>query len=77
VVWCAAPPRGRSPRRARIIAAGPGRHLDNGDHVALDVKEGNRVIFSKYDGAEAKWIYSQFSARARREEAAGEGGGQA
>jgi chaperonin GroES len=33
---------------------GPGRVLDSGDRVSLDVKEGDTVLFAKYAGTEFK-----------------------
>ena len=36
------------------IEVGPGRVLDNGDRVTLDLKEGDRVLFAKYAGTEFK-----------------------
>ena len=40
------------PQEGKVIATGPGRLLENGDRVPLDLKEGDRVIFSKYAGTE-------------------------
>jgi len=42
------------PLQGTIIAAGKGKLLDNGDLRALDVKEGDTVIFSTYAGTEIK-----------------------
>jgi chaperonin GroES len=42
------------PQEGKIIAVGTGKLLDNGQRVALDVKEGDKVIFSKYAGTEVK-----------------------
>ena len=42
------------PQEAVVIAVGPGRLDDNGNRVAVDVKEGDTVIFSKYGGTELK-----------------------
>ncbi len=42
------------PQEGKIIAVGTGKVLDNGQRVALDVKEGDKVIFSKYAGTEIK-----------------------
>ncbi|MEE8075181.1 MAG: co-chaperone GroES [Candidatus Binatia bacterium] len=41
------------PQEGRVTAAGPGRHED-GKLVPLDVKAGDRIIFSKYAGTEIK-----------------------
>jgi chaperonin GroES len=42
------------PQQGEVLAVGPGRVLDNGDRVTLDVKEGDRVLFAKYAGTEFK-----------------------
>ncbi len=41
------------PQEGEIIAAGPGR-FEDGQRVALDVKVGDKVIYSKYAGTEVK-----------------------
>jgi chaperonin GroES len=42
------------PQEGTIIAAGPGKILDDGKREAMDVKEGDRVLYSKYAGTEFK-----------------------
>mgnify|MGYP000920414246 CR=1 FL=1 len=42
------------PQQGEVVAVGPGRVLDNGERVTLDLKEGDRVIFAKYAGTEFK-----------------------
>jgi len=42
------------PQQGKVIAVGPGRTLESGTKVALEVKEGDTVIFSKYAGTEVK-----------------------
>lgn len=42
------------PQEGKVIAVGTGRVLDNGQRVPLEVKEGDKVIFSKYAGTEVK-----------------------
>lgn len=42
------------PQEAEVIALGPGRVDDNGNRIPLDIKVGERVIFSKYGGTELK-----------------------
>ncbi|MFZ5827956.1 MAG: co-chaperone GroES [Bacillota bacterium] len=42
------------PQQGKVIAVGPGRTLETGTKVALEVKEGDTVIFSKYAGTEVK-----------------------
>lgn len=42
------------PIQGEVIAVGTGKLLDNGQHRALDVKVGDRVMFGKYSGSEIK-----------------------
>lgn len=42
------------PQEGTVIAVGSGRLLDNGDRAALDLREGDRVLFAKYGGTEFK-----------------------
>ncbi len=42
------------PQEAEVIAVGTGRVLDNGQKMPLEVKEGDKVLFSKYGGTEVK-----------------------
>ncbi len=41
-----------NPQKGKVIAVGTGKLLDNGTKVALEVKEGDIVIFAKYGGTE-------------------------
>ena len=42
------------PQEGKVVAAGPGKLDDNGKRVPLDVKKGDRILFSKYAGTEIK-----------------------
>ncbi|MCB0824714.1 MAG: co-chaperone GroES [Armatimonadetes bacterium] len=42
----------KKPTEGEIVAVGEGRVLENGKRNALNVKVGDRVIFSKYGGNE-------------------------
>ena len=42
------------PQRGRVLAVGPGPRDDNGNFVAMDLEEGDEVVFSKYGGTEIK-----------------------
>ncbi|MBL4775468.1 MAG: co-chaperone GroES [Mariprofundus sp.] len=42
------------PVQGKVIAAGKGKSLENGDIRPLDVQEGDTVIFSTYSGTEIK-----------------------
>lgn len=43
------------PQEGRVVAVGSGRLTDQGERVALEVSEGDSVIFSKYAGTEVKY----------------------
>ena len=44
------------PQEGEVLAVCPGRFNDNGtERVPLDVKVGDKVIFSKYGGTEVKY----------------------
>ena len=42
------------PQEGTIVAAGPGRILDDGKREAMDVKKGDKVLYAKYAGTEFK-----------------------
>jgi chaperonin GroES len=42
------------PQEGTILAAGPGRVLDDGKREAMDVKTGDKVLYAKYAGTEFK-----------------------
>lgn len=42
------------PQRGVIIAVGPGRLDDEGKRIPMEVKKGDKVIYSKYAGSEIK-----------------------
>lgn len=42
------------PQQGTVLAVGSGRRDDNGNHVAMDVSEGDTVLFAKYAGTEIK-----------------------
>lgn len=42
------------PQEGKVVAVGSGKTLENGQKVALDVKVGDKIIFSKYAGTEVK-----------------------
>ena len=41
------------PQEAEVVAVGPGR-LENGERIALELKEGDKVLIGKYSGTEVK-----------------------
>ena len=42
------------PSEGEIVAVGPGLRDDDGNLVALDVKQGDRVLFGKWSGTEVR-----------------------
>ncbi len=42
------------PIKGEVIAVGNGKVLENGEIRALDLKEGDKVLFGKYSGTEVK-----------------------
>ena len=42
------------PQEGTILAIGPGKRSETGDLIPMDVKEGDRVMYSKYGGTEIK-----------------------
>ena len=42
------------PQEAEVLAVGNGKILDDGKILPLDVKVGDKVLFSKYSGTEIK-----------------------
>jgi chaperonin GroES len=41
-------------QEGEIIAVGPGRLSEDGKRIAMEVKQGDKVIYSKYAGTEFK-----------------------
>ncbi|MBK7551595.1 MAG: co-chaperone GroES [Syntrophaceae bacterium] len=42
------------PTEGEVVAAGKGRLLEDGKVIPMDVKKGDRILFSKYGGSEVK-----------------------
>jgi chaperonin GroES len=42
------------PQQGEVLSVGPGRQLDSGKRVELDLKVGDTVLFAKYGGTEFK-----------------------
>jgi len=43
------------PVEGKIVAAGPGRTDENGKVIPMNVKVGDKVLYSKYGGTELKY----------------------
>ena len=42
------------PQEGKIIAVGPGRLTEEGKRITMEVKKGDKVIYTKYAGTEFK-----------------------
>jgi len=42
------------PQKGTVVAVGPGDRNDAGERIAVDVSEGDTVLFAKYGGTEVK-----------------------
>ena len=45
---------GEKPDQDEVLAVGPDKRDENGKHIAVDVKVGDRVLFGKYAGQGVK-----------------------
>ena len=48
------------PQQGTVMAVGSGVVLDNGTKIPLEVKEGDKVVYSKYSGYEIKLDDEEF-----------------
>ncbi|SET76850.1 chaperonin GroES [Oceanobacillus limi] len=48
------------PQEGKVVAVGSGRVTENGEKVALEVSEGDRIIFSKFAGTEVKYDGTEY-----------------
>lgn len=55
------------PSEGTVVAVGTGRILDNGTKVPVEVKIGDKVIYSKYGGSEVKIDNEDFIILAERD----------
>ena len=42
------------PQEAEVVAVGPGKRLEDGTRVPVDVKVGDRILFGKYSSSDVK-----------------------
>lgn len=43
------------PQQGEVLAVGPGRRDDKGERIPMDVKVGDRILYSKYGGTEVNY----------------------
>ena len=44
----------QKPQQGKVIAVGPGKLLESGTRIALDVKVGDTVMYGKYSGSDVE-----------------------
>ena len=42
------------PQEGEVVSVGPGARDEDGKHVAMDLKAGDRILFGKWSGTEVK-----------------------
>ena len=42
------------PQEGEVVAVGPGRYLNNGKRLEMELKVGDKIIYSKYSGSESE-----------------------
>lgn len=42
------------PQEGEVLSVGPGRVLDNGHKVPMELKQGDKVVYARYAGTEFK-----------------------
>ena len=42
------------PQQGEVIAVGPGKRDDKGNHIPIDIQVGNRILYKKYTGQDIK-----------------------
>lgn len=48
------------PHQGTVVAVGPGARDDKGNHIPLDIKEGDRVIYGKFGGVDLKYDNEEY-----------------
>lgn len=48
------------PQEGKVVAVGSGRVTENGEKVALELSEGDRIIFSKFAGTEVSYEGTEY-----------------
>jgi len=48
------------PQQGKVVAVGSGKVKDDGGRIAMDVKDGDTILFGKYSGQEIKLDGEEF-----------------
>ncbi len=52
-IFCPTPPK-KNPKSAKLLRVGPGKRNDDGTRQEMEVKIGDKVLYSKYAGTDIK-----------------------
>ena len=55
------------PQEGEVVAVGEGRFDDKGARIPMDVKVGDKVVFSKYGGIELKYGSEEYLVLSQRD----------
>ena len=55
------------PQEGEVVAVGQGRFDDKGARIPMDVKVGDKVVFSKYGGTELKYGSEEYLVLSQRD----------
>lgn len=55
------------PQEGEVVAVGEGRFDDKGARIPMDVKVGDKVVFSKYGGTELKYGSEEYLVLSQRD----------
>lgn len=55
------------PQEGEVVAVGPGRVLDSGERLKLELKAGDKVLYAKYAGTEFKIEDDEFLVLSERD----------
>lgn len=55
------------PQEGEVVAVGEGRFDDRGNRIPVDVKVGDKVVFSKYGGTELKYGADEYLVLSQRD----------
>ena len=48
------------PKEGKVVAVGPGRVLDSGERSKMQLKKGDRILFTSYAGDEVKVVDEEY-----------------
>lgn len=55
------------PQEGEVVAVGEGRFDDKGARIPMDVKVGDKIVFSKYGGTELKYGSEEYLVLSQRD----------